>query len=115
MSPVAAWGAPSLWPLLALSKIRWQKSNDSCYQHQQAPFPVSQQLTSTNMNMKIQKPNSIVITIFVATVALIVTGCAEMGSGNTTSLLSAAGFRAHTPQTPKQQQIYASLPPYQVE
>ena len=67
------------------------------------------------MNMKIQKPNSIVITIFVATVALIVTGCAEMGSGNTTSLLSAAGFRAHTPQTPKQQQIYASLPPYQVE
>src|SRR6266550_5642365 len=44
-----------------------------------------------------------------------VTSCAEMGSGNTTSLLTAAGFRARTPQTPKQQQIYAALPPYQVE
>jgi hypothetical protein len=38
-----------------------------------------------------------------------------MGSGNTTSLLTAAGFRARTPQTPKQQQMYAALPPYQVE
>ena len=38
-----------------------------------------------------------------------------MGSANTTSLLSAAGFRARTPQTPTQQQIYAALPPYQVE
>ena len=42
-------------------------------------------------------------------------GCAGVGSGNTTSLLTAAGFRAHTPQTPKQQQIYAALPPYHVE
>src|SRR6516225_4825089 len=32
MSPVAVWVAPSLWPLLALSEIRWQKSNESCYQ-----------------------------------------------------------------------------------
>lgn len=38
-----------------------------------------------------------------------------MGSANTTSLLTAAGFRARTPQTPKQQQIYAALPPYQVQ
>ena len=38
-----------------------------------------------------------------------------MGSANTTSLLTAAGFRARTPQTPKQQQMYAALPPYQVE
>ena len=38
-----------------------------------------------------------------------------MESANTTSLLSAAGFRARTPQTPQQQQIYAALPPYQVE
>jgi len=28
---VAGWVAPSLWPLLALSKIRWQKSNEWCY------------------------------------------------------------------------------------
>jgi hypothetical protein len=46
---------------------------------------------------------------------LFVTSCAEMGSGNTTSLLTAAGFRARTPQTPTQQQIYAALPPYHVE
>ena len=44
-----------------------------------------------------------------------VTSCAEMGSGNTTSLLTAAGFRARTPQTPKQQELYAGLPPYKVE
>ena len=68
------------------------------------------------MYMKIQKRNSIVITIFAAAAAApFVAGCAEMGSGNTTSLLSAAGFRARTPQTPKQQQIYASLTPYKVE
>jgi hypothetical protein len=57
------------------------------------------------------------IVIFVATVAgaILLAGCASMGSANTTSLLTAAGFRARTPQTPKQQQIYAALPPYQVE
>jgi hypothetical protein len=66
--------------------------------------------------MKIQKPNSTILTIFaVAAVTLFVAGCAEMGSGNTTSLLSAAGFRVRTPQTPKQQQMYAALPPYKVE
>jgi serine phosphatase RsbU (regulator of sigma subunit) len=67
-------------------------------------------------NMKIQKTNSnIVITLVAAAAALFFAGCAEMGAGNTTSLLSAAGFRARTPQTPQQQQIYAALPPYQVE
>ena len=66
--------------------------------------------------MKTQQSQLNVILIFaVAVTALFVAGCAEMGSGNTTSLLTAAGFRARTPQTPKQQQIYAALPPYQVE
>ena len=66
--------------------------------------------------MKIQKPNSNSVIIFAAVAtALFITGCAEMGSANTTSLLSAAGFRARTPQTPRQQQIYAALPPYHVE
>ena len=65
--------------------------------------------------MKIEKSNANVILIFAAAVtALFVAGCAGVGSGNTTSLLTAAGFRARTPQTPKQQQIYAALPPYQV-
>ena len=66
--------------------------------------------------MKIEKPMPNIILIFAAVAAtLFVAGCAEVGSGNTTSLLSAAGFRAHTPQTPKQQQMYAALPPYKVE
>src|SRR5215471_19238077 len=66
--------------------------------------------------MKIENPKPHVILIFaVAAATLFVAGCAEMGSANTTSLLTAAGFRARTPQTPQQQQIYASLPPYQVE
>ena len=66
------------------------------------------------MKTKITKSN--IILIFASAVtALFVAGCAEMGASNTTSLLSAAGFRARTPQTPKQQQIYAALPPYKVE
>jgi hypothetical protein len=66
--------------------------------------------------MKIQKANWAILTIFAAAAAaLFVTGCAETESANTTSLLTAAGFRARTPQTPRQQQIYAALPPYKVE
>jgi hypothetical protein len=66
--------------------------------------------------MKTEITRSNVVLIFVAAAAaLLATGCAEVGSGNTTALLSAAGFRARTPQTPKQQQIYAALPPYQVQ
>jgi hypothetical protein len=66
--------------------------------------------------MKPQRSQSNVILIFAAAVTtLFVAGCAEMGSGNTTSLLSAAGFRVRTPQTPRQQQIYAALPPYKVQ
>jgi len=66
--------------------------------------------------MKTQQSVLNVVVIFAAAVStLFVTGCAEVGSGNTTSLLTAAGFRARTPQTPKQQQIYAALPPYQVQ
>jgi hypothetical protein len=56
------------------------------------------------------------IVVFIATLAgtILLAGCAGMTSANTESLLSAAGFRVRTPQTPKQQQIYAALPPYQV-
>jgi hypothetical protein len=57
------------------------------------------------------------IVILLATVAgaILLASCAGIGSANTTSLLTAAGFRARTPQTPKQQQMYAALPPYQVQ
>ena len=66
--------------------------------------------------MKIEQPKLNIILIFVVAVAtLVVAGCAGVGSGNTTALLSAAGFRVRTPQTPRQQQMYAALPPYQVQ
>src|SRR5205085_4184455 len=38
-----------------------------------------------------------------------------MGSSNTESLLSAAGFITRTPETPKQKEIYASLPAYKIQ
>jgi len=59
--------------------------------------------------------SNIVIFIAALTGTILLAGCASMTSSNTESLLSAAGFRARTPQTPKQQQIYAALPPYKVE
>jgi hypothetical protein len=66
--------------------------------------------------MKIKKRKlNIMLILAGASATLFVAGCAGVGSGNTTSLLTAAGFRARTPQTPKQQQIYAALPPYKVE
>ena len=43
-----------------------------------------------------------------------VAGCAEMASSNTKSLLSAAGFRVRTPETPKQKELYASLDSYRM-
>jgi hypothetical protein len=63
----------------------------------------------------LQSQLKVVLILAAAAAALFAAGCAEMGSANTTSLLTAAGFRARTPQTPKQQQIYAALPPYQVQ
>jgi hypothetical protein len=66
------------------------------------------------MKAKLRTSN---IVIFVASLAgaIFFSGCVGMGSTNTTSLLTAAGFRARTPQTPKQQEIYAALPSYKVE
>ena len=61
------------------------------------------------------RTTNIVIFFASLTGAILLAGCASMGSSNTESLLSAAGFRVRTPQTPKQQQIYAALPPYKVE
>jgi hypothetical protein len=61
------------------------------------------------------RTSNIIVFLSAMAGALFLTGCAGMGSANTTSLLTAAGFRARTPQTPKQQQMYAALPPYQVQ
>ena len=61
------------------------------------------------------RTSNIVMVLAAVIGTILFTGCAGVGSANTTSLLTAAGFRARTPQTPKQQQMYAALPPYQVE
>ena len=61
------------------------------------------------------RTSNIIIFLSMLAGAILLAGCASMGSSNTESLLTAAGFRVKTPQTPKQQQIYAALPPYQVE
>src|SRR5919198_378514 len=61
------------------------------------------------------RTSNIVIFLSMLAGAILLAGCASMGSSNTESLLTAAGFRVKTPQTPKQQQIYAALPPYQVK
>jgi hypothetical protein len=66
------------------------------------------------MKTDLRKLN-ITLIVIAAGATSFLTGCAGIGSSNTESLLSAAGFRVKTPQTPKQQQIYAALPPYQVE
>lgn len=42
-------------------------------------------------------------------------GCAEMEAHNTKSLLSKAGFRVRTPETPVQKEVYAALTPNKVE
>ena len=42
-------------------------------------------------------------------------GCASMEINKTASLLSAAGFRVHTPQTPKEKELYATFPSNKLE
>ena len=43
------------------------------------------------------------------------TGCASMETDKTPSLLSAAGFRMHSPQTAKEKELYAALPSNKLE
>jgi hypothetical protein len=72
--------------------------------------------TQQNQPMKIIITRSNIILIFAAAAAaLFVGGCAEMEATNTKSLLSAAGFQVRTPETARQKEIYAVLPPYKVE
>jgi hypothetical protein len=56
------------------------------------------------------------LNLIVAAVGIIFfAGCASMETDNTKSLLSQAGFRARTPQTTKQKDLYAALPNNKVE
>jgi hypothetical protein len=54
--------------------------------------------------------------LFVTVVALLLSACASsQPSATTVSLLTSAGFRLRTPETPKQKEIFATLPSYKVE
>ncbi len=41
--------------------------------------------------------------------------CANMGASSAEPLLSAAGFRVVSPETPRQKEVYDNLPPYQMK
>jgi len=56
-----------------------------------------------------------VILILAVVGGIFFTSCASMETGNTKSLLSAAGFQVRTPQTAKQRELYAALPSNKVE
>jgi hypothetical protein len=65
--------------------------------------------------MKVKIDNSKLFFIVVAAAVSLLAGCAGMETNNTKSLLASAGFRSRTPQTKKQQEIYASLPNNKLE
>ena len=65
--------------------------------------------------MKTRITNPSVILILAACGIIFFAGCASMETDKTKSLLSAAGFRTRTPQTAKQQELYAALPSNKVE
>ncbi len=65
--------------------------------------------------MKTRIINSSLILILATWGVIFFTGCASMETNKTTSLLSAAGFRARTPQTARQKEFYAAIPSYKLE
>jgi hypothetical protein len=66
------------------------------------------------MNLKKRSFHIVIVIGFAAAISLL-SGCAEMESGNTKSLLSAAGFHTVTPSTPLQKEVYAQMPANHVE
>ena len=65
--------------------------------------------------MKTRITNSSLILIVAACGIIFFAGCASMQTENTPSLLSQAGFRASTPQTVKQKELYAAIPSNKLE
>lgn len=56
------------------------------------------------------------IVLLIATTSSLIglNGCASLDAPNQRSLLAAAGFRVKTPQTARQQELFAQLTPYRV-
>ena len=65
--------------------------------------------------MKTKITNSNLILLAAACGIIFFGGCASLQTDNTPSLLSQAGFRARTPQTAKQKELYAALPSNKLE
>ena len=65
--------------------------------------------------MKIKMHCSKPFLIVVAAAVTLLASCAGTEVNNTKSLLASAGFRARTPQTKPQQEIYAALPNNKLE
>ncbi len=56
------------------------------------------------------------ITLLTAACSLLgLAGCASLDAANKEPLLAAAGFVVRTPETPKQQELYAAAPAYKVQ
>ena len=72
-------------------------------------------LVSTQRTMKTRIITSSLILILAAWGVIFFTGCASMETNKTPSLLSAAGFRMHTPQTAKEKELYAAFPTNKLE
>jgi hypothetical protein len=70
---------------------------------------------NTQRTMKTRITNSSLILILAACGIIFFAGCASMETNKTPSLLSQAGFRARTPQTAKQKELYAALPSNKLE
>lgn len=71
--------------------------------------------STTTQKMKTTITNPTLILALSVCGTILFAGCASMETDNTKSLLSEAGFRARTPQTAKQRELYAQLPSNKVE
>ena len=65
--------------------------------------------------MKTSAASGLVACLLTLCLLTSLTGFASMDAPNKEALLSAAGFRVFTPQTPKQKELYAAAPSYKVQ
>ena len=55
------------------------------------------------------------VALLCAVIAIAVGGCESANSSNQKALLAAAGFRARTPETTRQKELYAAAPSYHMQ
>ena len=57
----------------------------------------------------------LIAALIVTWVFVALSGCASSDAKNQESLLSAAGFRVRTPETPQQKEVYTAAPAYKLQ